>query len=120
MDLRQYSELTEMIDMKMNLRTLAAVLLSVASFTLLYGQDYFESSKPGWLEIARSTTPVLHEEILRPVAAVRAVQDSSAFQGWRYESLGAPDFHAKNFKEVGEITLDFVTSQDISVSTPKC
>ena len=91
----------------MNLRTLAAVLLSVASFTLLYGQDYFESSKPGWLEIARSTTPVLHEEILRPVAAVRAVQDPSAFQGWRYESLGTPDFHAKNFKEVGEITLDF-------------
>lgn len=107
MDLRQYSELTEMIDMKMNLRTLAVVLLSVASFTLLYGQDYFESSKPGWLEIARSTTPVLHEEILRPVAAVRAVQDPSAFQGWRYESLGTPDFHAKNFKEVGEITLDF-------------
>lgn len=88
-------------------RILLAASLLAASLSLASAQDYFEADRARWMDIALSSAPELHETIVRPVSVVKAVEDPSAFQGWRYESVGAPDFQDKSFGQIREITLDF-------------
>lgn len=88
-------------------RILLAASLLAASLSWASAQDYFEADRARWMDIALSSAPALHETIVRPVSVVKAVEDPSAFQGWRYESVGAPDFQDKSFGQIREITLDF-------------
>ena len=69
----------------------------------------WEENREKWLTIAEELKPELKRDTIRPVNVVQAVNDSSAFQNWRYEPVGNPDdlFFGKSFKEVKEITLDF-------------
>lgn len=73
----------------------------------IYAQDVFQSDRARWQEIALSSTPVLHENVVRPVAVINPVADKSAFQGWRYEDVGKPEFYDKPFGRINKITLDF-------------
>lgn len=85
----------------LTLTTLTVFAISVSA------QDVYEADRARWMEIALNTTPTLHETIVRPVAVVKAVNDPAAYQGWRYEQTGAPDFYDKNFRDVKTVTLDF-------------
>lgn len=87
-------------------------ILSAALLFLSLGataQDIYQADRARWLQIANDTKPTLHYQTVRPVAAVRAVKDDSAFQGWRYEQTNETLSHLQqqNFKDVQEVTLDF-------------
>lgn len=89
-------------------------LLLIAAFGLcrpgvMSAGDVYSADRGRWLDIAERCKPRLHETVLRPQSVVEAVNDTSAFQHWRYEPAGDPAdmLYGKNFKEVKEITLDF-------------
>ena len=90
------------------------ILLIFISIVLCTGirahsDDIYEGSRARWARIAEKTTPVLNEELRRPVAIVKAVNDSNAFQGWRFENTGEPVSAAYEHDMVplGNITVDF-------------
>lgn len=67
----------------------------------------FAAERAEWLRKAAENTPVLRESIRRPVALVRSVADSAAFQGWRMEYAGcAESLYTSSFKARREVTLD--------------
>lgn len=83
-----------------------AVLLSMT--VAAKADDVYAQRRAEWLKIASESTPELVKTVVRPVRVVEAIQDSSAFQGWRYADAGPVEpLYARNFKEVREITLDF-------------
>lgn len=47
--------------------------------------DYYDGKCNRWLEIAESCKPQLVETVVRPVPVVKAVNDTSAYQNWRFE-----------------------------------
>lgn len=69
----------------------------------------YDSERERWLRVAEETKPVLRETIVRPDRVVDPVNDSTAFQHWRYDSIGNPAelLYGRNFKDIREITLDF-------------
>ena len=86
---------------------MVSVLVGGVSVRVL-AQDPYEGMRERWLEAAEAAKPELKYQTVTPVAVVEPVKDPVAFQGWRYDRVGAPDsFYAKNFKEVETITLDF-------------
>lgn len=92
-------------------KILSAALLFLSLFLSLgaTAHDIYQADRARWLQIANDTKPTLHYQTVRPVAAVRAVKDDSAFQGWRYEQTNEPlsNLQQQNFKDVQEVTLDF-------------
>ena len=91
------------------LRTILMVSVLVGGVSVrVLAQDPYEGMRERWLEAAEAAKPELKYQTVTPVAVVEPVKDPVAFQGWRYDRVGAPDsFYAKNFKEVETITLDF-------------
>lgn len=83
---------------------LAGVLSADAS-----AERMFDTQRERWLSIAEAAKPELKHTLLRPASVVKAVNDSSAFQNWRFEAIGTPEdmLYDKNFKDVKQITLDF-------------
>ena len=47
--------------------------------------DVYASQRQGWLDKAIASTPVLKTEKVHPVGLVKAVADTSAYQGWRVD-----------------------------------
>ena len=95
------------------LRTILMVSVLVGSVSVrVLAQDPYEGMRERWLEAAEAAKPELKYQTVTPVAVVEPVKDPVAFQGWRYDRVGAPDsFYAKNFKEVETITLDKETAR---------
>ena len=93
----------------MNTNKLMLALLSMMLLQTVQAEDMYQSDRTRWLQIAEQEKPVLKFQTVKPVAAVKAVRDEKAFQGWRYERVGEPQtmLYQKNFKDVKEITLDF-------------
>ena len=50
--------------------------------------DVYASQRQGWLDKAIASTPVLKTEKVHPVGLVKAVADTSAYQGWRVDPAG--------------------------------
>lgn len=69
----------------------------------------YDSERGRWLSIAERCKPKLRQTVARPSRVVRAVNDTNAYQHWRYDSVGLPGdmLYGRNFKEVQEITVDF-------------
>lgn len=78
-------------------------------FQTIHAETLWSDKRPGWLEKAENAKPLLQYDTIRPLAVVKAVNDSTGFQNWRYET--APEtissFLGANLKTVNEITLDF-------------
>lgn len=72
-------------------------------------KDVYAAERAQWLKKAESLKPELIHTILHPVSVVKAVNDSTAFQGWRFDSIGTPDkiVFNRSFKDVKKVTLDF-------------
>ncbi len=75
----------------------------------LFPHGLFNQSKARWLETAANLTPPLTSVDVRPVAVVVPVNDKSAYQHWRYDSIGLPEdlLFSRSFKDIKSITLDF-------------
>lgn len=76
----------------------------------VWSADRFGAEKAKWAKIAEETTPKLHERIVQPKMAVKAVKDDKAYQGWRFdkdEKMPLERLHRMNFKDVKSVTLDF-------------
>jgi len=73
-----------------------------------WADDVYKDVRARWLQTAEASRPQLHYETVRPTAIVRAVQDTAAYQGWRYEKTGeAASIYTANFNAQREVTLDF-------------
>lgn len=88
------------------------IILSMLTLLIAVGasaDDLYKADRSRWLQIANETKPTLHFRTVCPVAVVNAVKDDGAFQGWRYAKAQeeASSLLRRNFKEVGEATLDF-------------
>lgn len=82
----------------------ASIALSISS---VKADDIFKQDRGRWLRIAQQLKPKLHETLLQPKAVVKAVKDASAFQGWKYETVGKPsDTYSKSFRSVRSVTFD--------------
>lgn len=84
--------------------TIVAATAFSASADTMWGEQ-----RSRWLDIAEASKPELHKAVIKPLSVVKAINDTSAYQHWRYETIGNPEdmLYGKNFKEVKEITLDF-------------
>lgn len=84
--------------------TIVAATAFSASADTMWGEQ-----RSRWLDIAEASKPELHKAVIKPLSVVKAINDTSAYQHWRYETIGNPKdmLYGKNFKEVKEITLDF-------------
>ena len=88
-------------------RTMTLMLCAVLTL-FATAQNINKDTRARWLEVAEKSKPTLHYRTVRPVALVRAVSDSSAYQGWRYEKVGEPaELYTANFNQMREVTLDF-------------
>lgn len=90
-------------------RSLSACILTAVFFGSGFAQRAYDSERERWLRVAEEAKPELRKTIVRPSKVVTAINDTSAYQHWRYDSIGVPSemLYGKNFKEVKEITLDF-------------
>lgn len=72
-------------------------------------EDVYAADRARWLDMAESLKPALIHTIISPRAVVTAVNDTAAFQHWRYDSIGLPQdmLYNRSFKDVKKITLDF-------------
>lgn len=84
--------------------TIVAATAFSASADTMWGEQ-----RCRWLDIAEASKPELHKAVIKPLSVVKTINDTSAYQHWRYETIGNPEdmLYGKNFKEVKEITLDF-------------
>ena len=91
------------------MKTIVSLLFLLALAGNLSAEgDPFSNDRDRWMRKAEEAKPVLHKRKCLPVALVRAVEDSSEFQGWRYEETGKPsDLYGQRFKSIGAVTLDF-------------
>ena len=91
------------------MKTLFPLLLFLISMGNVFADgDPYREDRVRWMQKAEAAKPALHQEVVLPAALVRAVRDSTAFQGWRYETVGDPgDLSRQGFKSVPEVTLDF-------------
>ena len=91
------------------MKTIVSLLFLLALAGNLSAEgDPFSNDRDRWMRKAEEAKPVLHKQKCLPVALVRAVEDSSEFQGWRYEETGKPsDLYGQRFKSIGAVTLDF-------------
>jgi len=70
-------------------------------------QDYYGKSEV-WIRKAETLKPVLTEEIIRPKAIVKIMEDSAAFQGYRAVKVaGIDSLYSGSFKKVQTVILDF-------------
>ena len=83
------------------------VILCMLQFSAAASSDY-KDRKEEWLRKAEEAKPVLHKTVCRPVSMVQAVEDASAFQGWRMEQIGeVPEYYGASINEMPDVTVDF-------------
>ena len=74
----------------------------------VYGQSAYYKSSAEWLQKSESCKPDLKYKECLPLAIVKAVKDSTAFQGWRMEKVGNPDIlFSESLKSHSGVILDF-------------
>lgn len=85
------------------------LLVAVSATTAMWAATAVTSQdRARWLKIAEEEKPELQKVKVTPVSIVRAENDKSAFQGWKFVNVCAPDtLYGSNFKTIKEITLDF-------------
>lgn len=90
-------------------RWILATVMAACAVATARADVMFGTERGRWLAEAEEATPQLKETVVRPVAVVRAVNDTAAYQHWRYDAAGDPAdmLYNRNFKEIKEITLDF-------------
>lgn len=88
---------------------IAGFLLALFSLSARSNDMVWGNQREGWLAKAEAATPELKHQIVRPQSVVTAVNDSAAYQHWRYDFAGNPSelLYGRNMKDVQEITLDF-------------
>ncbi len=88
---------------------IAGFLLALFSLSARSNDMVWGNQREGWLAKAEAATPELKHQIVRPQSVVTAVNDSAAYQYWRYDFAGNPSelLYGRNMKDVQEITLDF-------------
>lgn len=74
----------------MKLKSFLFLIAALCSASGLSAQqaDVYASQRQGWLDKAIASTPVLKTETVRPGRLVKAVADTSAYQGWRVDPAG--------------------------------
>lgn len=93
--------------MKNICKILILLLLGIISQDA-YCQDQLNYNRAGWLKKAEEARPKLMESIVRPIGIVKMAEDKNSFQGWKAETLSAPDaIYKTSFKNVKNVTLDF-------------
>lgn len=71
-------------------------------------EDVYAPWRLSWAKKAEEAKPVLFEQTVRPVALVRSVADTSAFQGWRMLPYApVSDYYSLSLKQQPEVTVDF-------------
>lgn len=84
-----------------------AALWALCAF-ITYAQDVFQDSRERWMAIAEQCKPELQVTEVVPVSVVQAVEDATAFQGWKYVPVpGLENLSDMDFKKMGSVTLDF-------------
>lgn len=72
-----------------------------------YGGSYAHK-RAEWLRKAQEAMPVLTETISRPLSLVTAVEDASAYQGWRVDKVGeVEDYYSSSINEMPDVMVDF-------------
>jgi alpha-L-rhamnosidase len=87
-------------------------VFSVILFSMLiqnsYGQDKLNYNRERWLAIAEKSKPHLSEKIIKPIAIVDIIADSSAFQDWCAKPVAQIDsIYNTSFKNLNTVTVDF-------------
>lgn len=83
-------------------------IIAVLASSFLPAADYYKNDRQKWLDIAAKSAPDLKYSVVRPTAVLKAVEDPSAFQGWRFEKIGKPDdIYKRNFQAEKSVILDF-------------
>jgi hypothetical protein len=68
---------------------------------------YFDKQKQ-WLKMAEDCLPKLITSDRRPISVVRAIKDSTKFQGWAMENIGSPNLVLGTLQpRTAEFVLDF-------------
>ncbi|MDO4320354.1 MAG: glycoside hydrolase [Bacteroidales bacterium] len=94
----------------MNLKSLpVAVLMALAAMPSADAGVMWGERRAAWLAEAEAAKPMLVRQVVRPQSIVQAVNDSAAYQHWRYAPAGDPSemLFSRNMKDVGSVTLDF-------------
>ena len=87
-------------------------VFSVILFSMLiqssYGQDKLNYNRERWLAIAEKIKPQLAEKIIKPIAIVDIIADSSAFQDWSAKPVAQVDsIYNTSFKTLNNVIVDF-------------
>lgn len=90
------------------MRKVCLVLAAMLFATQLCAADIFADKRAAWMRKAEEAKPQLIFRTMKPVALVRAVADSLAYQGWRYEPEAEPaELYKATFNQRQTVTLDF-------------
>ncbi len=70
--------------------------------------DVYKQQRQQWLKKAAEAKPPLIKQIKKPVSLVKAVKDSSAYQGWKTVKAGdINQFYRSSFKHNNVMIVDF-------------
>lgn len=73
-------------------------------------KDVFLLQRPGWLQKAEASKPLLIEQLKKPISIVEIVKDQSAFQGWKVEgNQPVSGLYSSSFKKHSGVVVDFKT-----------
>ena len=90
------------------MRKFVLFIIAVLAASFLPAADYYKNDRQKWLDIAAKSAPDLKYSVVRPTAVLKAVEDPSVFQGWRFEKIGNPDdLYKRNFQAEKSVILDF-------------
>lgn len=88
-------------------RTIITSLAALLTLTISAGA-IFEKDRTVWAQKAQQLTPTLVTTERKPVAIVKAVKDTTAFQHWRMDSIAlAESLYGHSFKGKRSVTFDF-------------
>lgn len=80
----------------------------VIQLSVVKAQDPFAAQRQSWLQKAEENKPKLVERIKKPLAIVKLVEDSLAFQSWKTVPLQPLDsLYQTSFKQKSGVVLDF-------------
>ncbi len=92
------------------------LLIAIFSTLIFWGNnivsaqetDVYKQQRQQWLKKAENAIPPLIKQIKKPISLVKAVKDTSAYQGWKTEKTGDINrFYRSSFKQNNVMIVDF-------------
>lgn len=92
------------------------LLIAIFSMLIFWGNnnisaqvtDVYKQQRQQWLKKAAEAKPPLIKQIKKPISLVKAVKDSSAYQGWKTVKAGdINQFYRSSFKQNNVMIVDF-------------